>query len=160
MGKVVGSHGVKGWLKIHPFTEKIETLGEYSNWLISSDEKHWDDFKVEKTIVKNNVFLVKLDTINDRNESDVLKKYMVGVRRDKLPKLKANSFYWSDLIGLNVENKEGVKFGVVDTMMETGSNDVLVVKGNDEILIPYLPDVILSVDLKTKRVLVDWDENY
>jgi 16S rRNA processing protein RimM len=45
-------------------------------------------------------------------------------------------------------------------MMETGSNDVLVVKGNDEILIPYLPDVILSVDLKTKRVLVDWDENY
>jgi len=126
----------------------------------SSDEKHWNDFKVEKTIVKNNVFLVKLDTINDRNESDVLKKYMVGVRRDKLPKLKANSFYWSDLIGLNVENKEGVKFGVVDTMMETGSNDVLVVKGNDEILIPYLPDVILSVDLKTKRVLVDWDENY
>ena len=160
MGKVVGSHGVKGWLKIHPFTEKLETLSEYPNWLISSDEKHWDDFKVEKTIVKNNVFLVKLDTINDRNESDVLKKYMVGVRRDKLPKLKANSFYWSDLIGLNVENKAGVKFGIVDTMMETGSNDVLVVKGNDEILIPYLPDVILSVDLKTKRVLVDWDENY
>ena len=76
MGKVVGSHGVKGWLKIHPFTEKIETLSEYPNWLISSDEKNWDDFKVEKTIVKNNVFLVKLDTINDRNESDVLKKYI------------------------------------------------------------------------------------
>ena len=85
---------------------------------------------------------------------------MVGVRRDKLPKLKADSFYWSDLIGLTVENKEGVKFGVVDTMMETGSNDVLVVKGDNEILIPYLPDVILNVDLKTKRVLVDWDENY
>tara|TARA_B100000035_G_C21006278_1_gene557410 strand:- start:1246 stop:1728 length:483 start_codon:yes stop_codon:yes gene_type:complete len=160
MGKVIGSHGVKGWLKIHPFTEKIETLSKYANWLISPDEKHWDDIKVEKTIIKNNVFLVKLDNINDRNESDVLKKYMVGIRRNKLPKLKANSFYWSDLIGLNVESKDGVKFGVVDSIMETGSNDVLVVKGNNEILIPYLPDVILSVDLKTKRVLVDWYENY
>ena len=85
---------------------------------------------------------------------------MVGLSRDKLPKLKANSFYWADLIGLNVESKDGIKFGVVDSIMETGSNDVLVVKGKNEILIPYLPDVILSVDLKTKRVLVDWDENY
>ena len=85
---------------------------------------------------------------------------MVGILKSELPKLDANTFYWSDLIGLNVENKLGISYGVVDTMMETGSNDVMVIKGKSDILIPYLPDVILNIDLNTKKILVDWDEDF
>ena len=160
MGKIVGSHGVKGWIKVHPFTEKIDTLSEYTNWFVSSDEKNWDSYKIEKTIINDKTILAKFDEINDRNGSDVLNKSMVGILKSELPKLDANTFYWSDLIGLNVENKLGISYGVVDTMMETGSNDVMVIKGKCDILIPYLPDVILNIDLNTKKILVDWDEDF
>jgi 16S rRNA processing protein RimM len=85
---------------------------------------------------------------------------MVGILKEELPKLDADTYYWSDLMGLDVQNEAGYYFGSIQTMMETGSNDVMVIKGEREFLIPYLPDVIIKVDLEAKKVLVDWDENY
>jgi 16S rRNA processing protein RimM len=98
--------------------------------------------------------------LNNRNESDSLNKNIVGIERSDLPELAPNTFYWSDLIGLDVINKKNIYYGVVDNMMETGSNDVIIVKGKKEILIPYLPDVVIKVDLEAKKILVDWDEEY
>ena len=160
MGKIIGSHGVKGWLKIHPFTEEIETLTKYDEWLIPRNEKTWDVIKVDQTIVKEKIMLVKLNEVNDRNSSDNFIKSLIGVQKKDLPDLGPNDYYWSDLIGLCVESEDGVMYGVVETIMETGSNDVMIVKGEKEILIPYLPDVILNIDLVKKKIIVDWDENY
>ena len=160
MGKIVSSHGIKGWLKIYPFTENVATLNDYSNWLVSKDEKVWLRYKVEKTIIKNKSILVKFTDLNNRNDSDSLNKNIVGIERSDLPELAPNTFYWSDLIGLDVINKKNIYYGVVDNMMETGSNDVIIVKGKKEILIPYLPDVVIKVDLEAKKILVDWDEEY
>lgn len=160
MGKIVSSHGIKGWLKIYPFTENVATLNDYSDWLVSKDEKVWLRYKVEKTIIKNKSILVKFTDLNNRNESDSLNKNIVGIERSDLPELAPNTFYWSDLIGLDVINKKNIYYGVVDNMMETGSNDVIIVKGKKEILIPYLPDVVIKVDLQAKKILVDWDEEY
>jgi 16S rRNA processing protein RimM len=160
MGKIVSSHGIKGWLKIYPFTENVATLNDYSDWLVSKDEKVWLRYKVEKTIIKNKSILVKFTDLNNRNESDSLNKNIVGIERSDLPELAPNIFYWSDLIGLDVINKKNIYYGVVDNMMETGSNDVIIVKGKKEILIPYLPDVVIKVDLEAKKILVDWDEEY
>jgi 16S rRNA processing protein RimM len=160
MGKIVSSHGIKGWLKIYPFTENVATLNDYSDWLVSKDEKVWLRYKVEKTIIKNKSILVKFTDLNNRNESDSLNKNIVGIERSDLPELAPNTFYWSDLIGLDVINKKNIYYGVVDNMMETGSNDVIIVKGKKEILIPYLPDVVIKVDLEAKKILVDWDEEY
>tara|TARA_B100001057_G_scaffold359224_1_gene361476 strand:- start:352 stop:834 length:483 start_codon:yes stop_codon:yes gene_type:complete len=160
MGKIVSSHGIKGWLKIYPFTENVATLNDYSDWLVSKDEKVWLRYKVEKTIIKNKSILVKFTDLNNRNDSDSLNKNIVGIERSDLPELAPNTFYWSDLIGLDVINKKNIYYGVVDNMMETGSNDVIIVKGKKEILIPYLPDVVIKVDLEAKKILVDWDEEY
>lgn len=160
MGKIVSSHGIKGWLKIYPFTENVATLNDYSDWLVSKDEKVWLKYKVEKTIIKNKSILVKFTDLNNRNDSDSLNKNIVGIERSDLPELAPNTFYWSDLIGLDVINKKNIYYGVVDNMMETGSNDVIIVKGKKEILIPYLPDVVIKVDLEAKKILVDWDEEY
>ena len=160
MGKIVGPHGIKGWLKVHPFTEEIGTLSEYPQWLVSEDEKHWASYKVEKTIIKDKTLLVKLSGIHDRNGSESVNKNMIGILKEELPKLDSDTYYWSDLIGLDVQNEAGYYFGTIKTMMETGSNDVMVIKGEKEFLIPYLPDVVIKVDLEAKKVLVEWDENY
>ncbi len=160
MGKIVGPHGIQGWLKVHPFTEEIATLSEYPQWLVSEDEKHWASYKVEKTIIKDKTLLVKLSGIDDRNGSESVNKNMIGILKEELPKLDSDTYYWSDLIGLDVQNEVGYYFGTIKTMMETGSNDVMVIKGEKEFLIPYLPDVVIKVDLEAKKVLVEWDENY
>ena len=160
MGKIVGPHGIKGWLKVPPFTEEIGTLSEYPQWLVSEDEKHWASYKVEKTIIKDKTLLVKLSGIDDRNGSESVNKNMIGILKEELPKLDSDTYYWSDLIGLDVQNEAGYYFGTIKTMMETGSNDVMVIKGEKEFLIPYLPDVVIKVDLEAKKVLVEWDENY
>lgn len=160
MGKIVGPHGIQGWLKVHPFTEEIATLSEYPQWLVSKDEKHWASYKVEKTIIKDKTLLVKLSGIDDRNGSESVNKNMIGILKEELPKLDSDTYYWSDLIGLDVQNEAGYYFGTIKTMMETGSNDVMVIKGEKEFLIPYLPDVVIKVDLEAKKVLVEWDENY
>ena len=160
MGKVVGSHGIKGWLKIQPFTEDINTLGKFSSWFLSKNESEWKEFKIESSSIKGRTLLSKIENVNDRNEADKFKSFLIGINKIDLPVLEKGKYYWSDLISLEVINEVGFNFGVIDSIMETGSNDVLVIKGEKETLIPYLDNVILKIDLEKKNVLVDWDENF
>ena len=160
MGKVVGSHGIKGWIKIHPFTEEIKTLGKFSSWFLTKDETEWKEFKVESSSIQGRMVLSKIEHVNDRNEANQLKGFLIGINKINLPALEKGKYYWSDLIGLEVINQIGFNFGVIDSIMETGSNDVLVIKNAKETLIPYLDDVVLKIDLEKKNILVDWDENF
>ena len=160
MGKVVGSHGIKGWLKIQPFTEDINTLGKFSSWFLSKNESEWKEFKIESSSIKGRTLLSKIENVNDRNEADKFKSFLIGINKIDLPVLEKGKYYWSDLISLEVINEVGFNCGVIDSIMETGSNDVLVIKGEKETLIPYLDNVILKIDLEKKNVLVDWDENF
>lgn len=87
--------------------------------------------------------------------------YEIGVRRDQLPALSPGEYYWKDLIGLQVVNIEGDDFGTVDKLLETGANDVLVVKGEQERLIPFvMKQVIVEVDLQQGQIRVDWDKDF
>ena len=79
----------------------------------------------------------------------------ICINREQLPKLPKGEYYWSDLEGLTVINKSGKKLGTVDHLIATGSNDVLVLENN--IMIPYIDDVILEIDLKEKIIQVDWE---
>ena len=160
MGKVVGSHGIKGWLKIQPFTEDIKTLGKFSSWFLSKNEGEWKEFKIESSLIQGRTMLSKIEDVNDRNEADRFKGFLIGINKVDLPVLEKGKYYWSDLISLEVINQVGFNFGVIDSIMETGSNDVLVIKGEKETLIPYLDNVVLKIDLEKKNVLVDWDENF
>mgnify|MGYP003689420517 FL=1 len=129
MGQLVGSFGIKGWIKVKVFTELVETLENYKQWFISSDEKNWSNFSVESVKIKQNRMMVKFEGINDRTAADKYRRYWVGVLKKSLPKLTNNEFYWNDLIGCEVYNTDGFFFGKLSGFIETGANDVFVVEG-------------------------------
>ena len=96
-----------------------------------------------------------------RNGEGKCKGLLIAVPRDSLPEQPEGEYYWSDLVGLSVENLAGEKFGNVDSLLETGANDVLVVKGESgEKLIPFIDSVIKHVSLKDKTIRVDWQADY
>tara|TARA_B110000196_G_C20903115_1_gene546872 strand:+ start:80 stop:583 length:504 start_codon:yes stop_codon:yes gene_type:complete len=160
MGRIGGSFGIKGWLKLQVFSEEIDTLGKYKNWYLSNDEKNWKLTKVEQYKISTNKVSVKFYDVDDRTTSDPYKGYLVGVPRDSLPKLKENEYYWNDLIGYKVINLQDILLGQVDTFLETGANDVIVVEGSKQRLIPYTPSTIIKIDKKQQKIAVDWDENF
>ena len=89
-----------------------------------------------------------------------LKNYLIGVSKDLLPKLNKGQYYWNELIGFEVLNLKNISFGNVDTFIETGANDVIVVRGDKERLIPYTSNTVLKVDTGGEKIIVDWDEEF
>ena len=161
MGRMVAPYGVFGWLKVIPDTEEFDGLLDYKTWWIGKDND-WRELKVESAKTHNDVLVVKLQGIDDRDAAFACKGKQVGVPRALLPKLKGEEYYWSDLIGLNVKNQLNVDFGKITDVFATGANDVIAAKSEDGIerLIPYIAQVILDVDLTAKTMLVDWDADF
>jgi len=170
MGRVVAPYGVFGWLKVLPDTEAIDGLFDYDTWWLGKDD-NWREMVVETAKIHNDVIVVKLEGIDDRDAAFACKGKQIAVPRAQLPEPEENEFYWSDLIGLQVKNLQGVDFGVIEDVFETGANDVLVVKNTtvkdaaaketqQERLLPFIASVVLKVDLEAKTMLVDWDEDF
>ena len=164
MGRIVAPYGVFGWLKIVPDTEALDGLFDYNSWWIGKGDD-WREYEVETAKIHNDVLVVKLVGINDRDAAFACKGKQVAVPRSELPEPEENEYYWSDLIGLQVKNQQGVDFGLIEDVFETGANDVLVVKKpeaakSEERLLPFIAAVVLEVDLEAKTMLVDWDENF
>ena len=127
MGRVVAPYGVFGWLKVLPDTEAIDGLFDYDTWWLGKDD-NWREMVVETAKIHNDVIVVKLEGIDDRDAAFACKGKQIAVPRAQLPEPEENEYYWSDLIGLHVKNLQGVDFGVIEDVFETGANDVLVVK--------------------------------
>ena len=164
MGRIVAPYGVFGWLKVVPDTEAFDGLFDYDTWWLGKGDD-WREYQVETAKVHNDVLVVKLAGIDDRDAAFACKGKQVAVPREQLPEPGDNEYYWSDLIGLNVKNQQGVDFGSIIDVFETGANDVLVVKKddapkNEEKLLPFIAAVVLEVDLEAKTMLVDWDEEF
>ena len=159
MGRVVAPYGVIGWLKIVPDTEEFDSLLDYKTWWIGKDSD-WRELKVESAKIHNDVLVVKLQSIDDRDAAVACKGKQIAVPRASLPKLKSEEYYWSDLIGLAVKNQQNVDFGKITDVFATGANDVIVATGDKERLIPYIAQVIVEVDLDAKTMLVDWDAEF
>lgn len=164
MGRIVAPYGVYGWLKVLPDTEALDGLFDYDTWWIGKQD-NWREVVVEQAKIHNDVLVVKLAGVDDRDQAFACKGLQVAVPRDALPPPEENEYYWSDLIGLTVKNQQGVDFGHVTDVFETGANDVLVVKtgkenGNVERLIPFIDQVVVEVDLLAKTMLVDWDADF
>ena len=160
MGKIVAPHGIQGWVKVQPFTEKKETLSNFKFWNVSHDESSWNEYEAESIQVKDKLIFAKLKNVNDRNSAAGLTKAFIGIFKKELPKLEGNQFYWFELIGLNVVNLSGHSFGKVDSILETGANNVLVIKGKKETLVPYIDSVIAEVNLTDKAIKVDWPDDF
>lgn len=162
MGKIAAPYSVLGWVKVLPDTETPDGLLQYATWQVGRDED-WQSYVPVNAKVHNDILLVKLRGVDDRDAALVLKGKLVAVPRDELPIPGKDEYYWSDLIGLNVKNLQEIDFGEVTDVFETGANDVLVVTDKvtkQERLIPFVGQVVLNVDLDAKRIQVDWDADF
>jgi 16S rRNA processing protein RimM len=159
MGRVVAPYGILGWLKIHPDTQELDGLLGYKTWWIGKDDD-WRELRVESAKIHNDVLVVKLQGLDDRDAAFACKGKLVAVPMASLPKLKKNEYYWSDLIGLAVKNQQHVDFGVITDVFATGANDVIVVQGKIERLIPFTAQTVLEVSIENQTMLVDWDETF
>lgn len=155
MGRVVAPFGVKGWIKIQPFTRNVDALLEHRAWWLGR-EGRWDDSQVEDGAVHGRSLIAKLQGCDDRDRAARFKGMEVALPRSALPASADGEYYWADLIGLEVVNREGVSLGRVTGLMETGASHVLVVRGERERLIPFAEPVIESVDVRGDGLVVDW----
>lgn len=159
IGKIVGCHGVRGALKLLPFTESFAYFSKGSRLLFRYDDGRESRYTVSWSKPHKRVILLGLNEIAGREESDRLRGCEVVVSRAELNEPADGSWYWSDLIGMTVVDSNDERLGALGAIIETGSNDVYVVKqGDREILVPALASVVLSVDIKNKIMRVDLPE--
>lgn len=159
MGRITGPFGIKGWVKLQPFTAAPRNLLAYPVWWIS-DGAGWQDCRVERAEVQSTTVAAKLAGCEDREAAALYRGRDVAVPRDAFPEAAPNEFYWADLVGLEVVNTEGENLGTVSRVFDTGANDVLVVAGTRERLIPFTEQVVQQVDLAGRVIRVDWGSDF
>jgi 16S rRNA processing protein RimM len=156
IGKLGSTHGIQGWLKLYSFTEPATNIMIYKPWYLE-EAVGWKLIKLEASKKHAKNIIIKLAGYDTPEQARLLTGKKIAVLRSQLPPLNKDTFYWSDLQGLTVINKNGAVLGKVIYLLETGSNDVLVVKGDKEHAIPYLVDVIVNVDLASQVIYVNWE---
>ena len=158
IGKVTGVHGIKGWLKIQSFSSPPENILNYPSWIIANQGLE-DFYLIEQGKKLNNKIIVKLEKIDDRTTAEFLINSKIQILRSDLPKLTNESYYWSDLEGLNVLNSEDNMIGKIESLIETGANDVMVISGskNKRVLIPFvMHEIIKEVNVELNYIKIDW----
>lgn len=159
MGRIAAPFGVKGWVKVQPYSEDPGALMDFESWRVGRGEQQVH-YAVEAVQEHGNALVAKLEGVDDRDAAYALRGQEISVARSELPAPEENEFYWSDLIGLTVVNREGVELGKVAGLMETGAHDVLVVKGTREHLIPFVAAFVGDVDRAKGTIEVDWGEDW
>ena len=166
MARIGKPHGLKGWVRIHSYTEPKSNIGNYRIFHIRSESTP-TEIEMDQIKQQGNVLVAHFKGFDQPEQSQELVGLELKISKADLPSLQTGEFYWHQLQGLNVVNLEGRNLGVVARLMETGANDVLVVSPSEnsidqvERLIPYLPDsVVKSIDLKQEVIKVEWEADY
>jgi len=183
LGKLVGVWGVKGWLKVFSYTRPRQDIGQYKQWLLvtpapaplrkkKSQSATAESKKVvakvatvKKCKVQGQNIVATLADVQYRDQAEAIVGLEVYIEKSQLKPLPEGEFYWSDMLNCQVVNEQGEDFGTVDSMLETGANDVLVVHAEEngakvERLIPYSPEIVLSLDINEKKIVVDWEADF
>lgn len=161
LGYLHGLWGIKGWLKVFSYTQPRNRIGGYPNWWVGRCMAEAQPMRVENWMQRGQGVAVKLAGIDDRDEAAGLLRQKIWVPPDQLAPLDGGQYYWHQLINLEVQNLQGESLGRVSGLMETGANDVLVVDGERERLIPYVQgQVIKMIDLEHNCILVDWASDF
>jgi 16S rRNA processing protein RimM len=160
VGKISDFFGVKGWVKVFTLTDPMQNILNYSHSYLKKGAET-KTVNVVDGQLQGKTIVAQLAGVNDRDQAAGLMGWDVFIARDQLPKAAKGEYYWSELIGLNVETIDGVQLGVVDSLLETGANDVVIVQGERERVIPFLQgQTIIDVDLDAGRIIVDWDPEF
>lgn len=161
VGEVVGVHGVRGWLKLHSYTDPIDQIFEYKQWFIGDKR-----YRVADRKAKGKPLLCRFEDCDDRDQAAALIGGAIEVPRDALPDLPEGEYYWVDLEGLKVENEAGEALGYIKRLFSTGANDVMVATPEpdgtgEERLIPWVMGrFVKKVDLPNGLAIVDWDPEF
>lgn len=158
IGKIGTTYGVHGWLKVLSYTEATSHILDYSPWYLEEAPDRFKELTLTGGREHGKGIIVKLDGIDNPEQARLLTGKKIAILKTQLPALNKDEYYWRDLIGLTVIDQHGKQLGQVSYLIETGSNDVLVVKGEQEQAIPFLlNDVITRIDLDNKTLYVNWE---
>ncbi len=160
VGRFTGAWGVNGWVKVYSLTDPAEAIFDYQPWLVgeagqSMTISHW-----RRTGPR---LVAAIDGIETAEQAAALAQVGIRIRRDILPPAPAGQFYWNDLIGLTVVNREGDDYGRVSGLQATGAHDVLEIAGGPfgPVLIPFVQDHFIDfVDLEAGRIVVNWPREW
>lgn len=162
MGRFGRVFGIKGWIHVISFTNPKENILSYFPWwaALNKEADNWQELVVTHHHQDEKSIRVKLEGCESPEEAQCFVNKDIAIPRDMLPSLSPDQYYWSELEGLLVKNTQNIVLGHVDHLFETGSNDVMVVKGDRTHWIPFLTSTILQVNLEEKCILVDWDADF
>jgi len=159
LGRFGAAYGVRGWLHLISYTDPIDSILDYAEWQVNH-RGQWQMLHPEHSKTHNKGLVIKLEEINDREQAREYTNDEIFVPREVLPELPADEYFWQDLIGMTVSTKNGITLGIVKNMIATGSNDVFVVGGAHQRLIPYTDHVVIKIDKLNKTIVVDWDPEF
>ena len=160
MGYIKGAFGIKGWIKVQSNTEYADSLLDYPQWRLSKGKEHILA-EVESGKISGDELQVKLAHIHDRDAAALLRGYTIEVPREQFEPTEEGEYYWADLIGMAVKNRDGINLGEVINLMETGAHDILIVRGeHGEKLIPFVEQFIDNVDNENRQITCDWGLDY
>lgn len=160
VGKITGAFGVKGRVKVFSYTDPKENIIKYSPWKLTREDEV-REVEVIGGKLQGKAIVAQIKNVANRDEAEKLSGWDISVSYSQLPATEVDEYYWQDLIGLKVETVEGVVLGKIDYLLETGANDVVVVKGERERLIPFLQgDTIINIDLEAGIMTVNWDPEF
>jgi len=160
VGRVAGLYGVKGWLKVISHTEPRRNILDYQPWHLEQAGGIEPAGAVTGEI-KGILLVGHFAGIEDRDAAAGLIGANILVTRDLFVQTEKDEYYWRDLEGLQVVNVEGVSLGVVESLLETGANDVLILQGERRRLIPFVvDDIVKRVDLDAAKIIVDWEPEF
>ncbi len=165
IGQLKKPYGIKGWLWLFSYTDVREDIFDMSPWWIKT-AKGLQPLTVVKWRKQGSGLVAQFAEVADRNIAETMNGVSIWANKDKLPQAEEDEFYWSDLIGLTVLTPENVCLGQVKELFETGANDVMVVipsvdsTDDEQRLIPWHKQTLISVDLTSKQIIVDWQVDY
>ncbi|MBC7602199.1 MAG: ribosome maturation factor RimM [Ramlibacter sp.] len=171
VGRILDAWGIKGWFKVLPHSASPEALFSSKRWYLQPTERGAKTFsgtvllRVREAKEHSDSVVAQAQEIDDRSDAEALKGARIFVPRSSFPTAATDEYYWVDLLGLNVVNREGVALGQVKDLMSTGPQTVLVVEYEQEgkqleRMIPFVAAFVDNVDIADKLITVDWQPDY
>ena len=171
VGRIADAWGIKGWFKVIPYSADSGALFSSKSWFLLPSEKGPKFFSgvVEMAVAEvkdhSGTVVARAAQVEDRSAAEALRGSRIFVPRACFPAAKDGEYYWVDLIGLNVVNREGIDFGIVKELLSTGAQTVLVIESEQngkllERMIPFVSVFVDRVDLPNRRILVDWQPDF
>jgi len=155
MGRIIGSYGILGWVRVLPYSDERDALAAHPVWWVGGRET-----PLEEARVQGSVLVARIAGVETREQALKLKGAEVSVPRAAFADAGEGQYYYADLIGLEVVNLQGEKLGEVAAMSSNGAHDLIELGGDRRQLLPWIPQVVKSVDLAARRIEVDWEADW